>query len=229
MGDGANAAPCAVCGLPLAANGWHSCKMCRRGVHSWTRDGCEQWMPEFGVYFCSKQCIETFNLQNHSAYAALDADDPRRADLKFSLRRRPDDEPEQNDPEPAAREPPAAAPTAAPKRKAAAAPAQTAAATRPRRATAGTSDGLEPARAGTLEGFFGRKPAGDAKTKATTDTTEAPKPPSNLPRYRSVLRQHLCQHLCQHLPWPKVLRRFNTCPALKCWVQIEVCAAVRVC
>ena len=115
------------------------------------RDGCEQWMPEFGVYFCSKQCIETFNLQNHSAYAALDADDPRRADLKFSLRRRPDDEPEQNDPEPAAREPPAAAPTAAPKRKAAAAPAQTAAATRPRRATAGTSDGLEPARAGTLK------------------------------------------------------------------------------
>ena len=64
--------------------GSHICKRCEKDVHSHVM--CDKvWMPDYGMYFCSKSCISQYNSKGG---AGGDGNPPSEL---MPLRRRPDE------------------------------------------------------------------------------------------------------------------------------------------
>ena len=92
-GDGRGQADCAACGGQLNdQQTGHCCRTCEKPVHSWTF--CDKvWQPEYGAYFCSKDCLIKYNgdVEIRSKYVSTD---------KLSVKHRPDDDSENELPAP---------------------------------------------------------------------------------------------------------------------------------
>ena len=83
---------CGACCELVVGAAWHACKYGACGVPVHSHVMCEeQWMPEFGEYFCSKECLEAHNAGLQAAFDAIPPSDrPASGPLLLPVRKRPD-------------------------------------------------------------------------------------------------------------------------------------------
>ena len=68
----------------------HCCRACKLPVHSWAQ--CDKvWQPEFGAYFCSRDCVMKYNGDAEIRSTYVDTD-------PLPVKHRPDDDSEDEAP-----------------------------------------------------------------------------------------------------------------------------------
>ena len=164
-----------VCCNESITGGFHGCMTCKADLHSVAM--CDkQWMPNDGDYFCSKACVQKHNY----------SDEGREAD-KMPLRRRPDAE----EVEPDAAEADQAQQRKPTKRRGV---DLTAAATRPRRDTAGPATTGAMQKTVGLGAFF--NPVAAPKNAAAKKATA----PKGAPVGQSTLKAAVTQQRFARAP-----------------------------